>query len=116
MRKETPGIMTMHPCDVKHFPTTVKQFTRNKLWMMDEYQIKGTIGYNFFTYYQDFLHMPTIDEDTKVEIWNEAKDYIEEALAAKWNAVQTAIKKTSKASDTNIFLHSLTIFLKLFNL
>ena len=74
--------------------------------MMDEYQMKGTISYKLFTYYQDFLHMPTIDEDTKVEIWNEAKDHIEEALAAKWNAVQTAIETNFQRQVIQIYFYT----------
>jgi len=106
VRKESPSIVTMHPCNLNHFPTTVKQFTRHKLWryvkfisddvMLDGYQIKGTIGYEFITYYKEFLLTPTVDTETMMEIWNAAKDYIEEALAAKRNAVQTAIKTNFK--------------------
>jgi hypothetical protein len=89
-----------------HFPTTVKQFTRHKLWryvkfvndedMLNGYSEKGTIGYKFFQHYTNRIHGQEMIDSKKDEIWNDAKDYIEEALAAKRNAVQTSIKTSFK--------------------
>lgn len=90
----------------RQFPKICKDITKDKIWkyvkfinddsMLDDYNNNTSIGYLFLNYYRtiDTLNTEKIDS-----IWDEAKDYVSEAIAAKRNAVQTRIKKSFKGNN-----------------
>ena len=97
----------------QQFPSICKAIARNHIWkyvkyisdesMLENYIDPKSIGYKFFKYYKN-----QSDTDKSLEndadIWEEAKDYIYEAIAAKRNAIQTKIKNCFKGTYmTSIF-------------
>ena len=63
--------------------------------MLDDYKDKSSIGYLFLSFYRNIDTQNTEKIDA---IWDEAKDYVSEAIAGKRNAIQTRIKKSFKGN------------------
>ena len=89
----------------RQFPKICVDIAKDKIWryvkfinddsMLDDYNEKSSIGYLFLSFYRK------IDTQNKYKvdaIWDEAKDYVCEAIAAKRNATQTRIKKSFKGN------------------
>ena len=89
----------------RQFPKICKDITKDKIWkyvkfinddsMLDDYNNKTSIGYLFLNHYRT---IDTLETERIDSIWDEAKDYVSEAIAAKRNAVQTRIKKSFKGN------------------
>jgi len=91
----------------QQFPSICKAIARNHIWkyvkyisdesMLENYIDPKSIGYKFFKYYKNQSdNDKTLENDA--DIWEEAKDYIYEAIAAKRNAIQTKIKNCFKGT------------------
>ena len=87
----------------RQFPKICKDIAKDKIWryvkfindesMLDNYNDKSSIGYLFLSFYRNIDTQNSYKIDA---IWDEAKDYVCEAIAAKRNATQTRIKKSFK--------------------
>lgn len=93
----------------RQFPKICKDIAKEKIWryvkfindesMLEEYRDKSSIGYLFLSYYRNINdNNPTNNIEV---IWDEARDYVAEAIGAKRNAVQTRIKKCFKGKNKN---------------
>ena len=89
----------------RQFPKICKDIAKDKIWryvkfindesMLDDYKDKSSIGYLFLSFYRNIDTQNTEKIDA---IWDEAKDYVSEAIAGKRNAIQTRIKKSFKGN------------------
>ena len=92
----------------RQFPKICKDIAKEKIWryvkfindesMLDDYKDPSSIGYLFLSFYRN---IDTQDSGKINDIWDEAKDYVSEAVAAKRNAIQTRIKKNFRG---NLFI------------
>ena len=89
----------------RQFPKICKDIAKDKIWryvkfindesMLDDYKDPSSIGFLFLSFYKN---IDTEDAGKVDEIWDEAKDYVSEAIAAKRNAIQTRIKKNFRGN------------------
>ena len=104
----------------QQFPSICKAIARNHIWkyvkyisdesMLESYIDPKSIGYKFFKYYKNENENDKILEK-QAEIWEEAKDYVYEAIAAKRNAIQTNIKNCFKGRSVVICFYFSYVYL-----
>ena len=104
----------------QQFPSICKAIARNHIWkyvkyisdesMLESYIDPKSIGYKFFKYYKNENENEKILEK-QAEIWEEAKDYVYEAIAAKRNAIQTKIKNCFKGRSVVICFYFSYVYL-----
>jgi hypothetical protein len=104
----------------QQFPSICKAIARNHIWkyvkyisdesMLESYIDPKSIGYKFFKYYKNENENDKILEK-QAEIWEEAKDYVYEAIAAKRNAIQTKIKNCFKGRSVVICFYFSYVYL-----
>ena len=94
----------------RQFPKICKDIAKDKIWryvkfindesMLDDYKDTSSIGYLFLSFYRN---IDAQDAGKIDDIWDEAKDYISEAIAAKRNVIQTRIRKHFRGNLVTIY-------------